>query len=68
MRLAVDSAGNVSDARFTSPGPSKYFSRVSMEAAKQWQFTPSAGSSREWNVLFEFTRRGVEAFPEPARQ
>jgi len=68
VRLAVDSSGNVSDARFTSPGPSKYFSRLSMEAARQWQFTPLAGSSREWNVLFEFTRRGVEAFPEPARQ
>jgi serine/threonine protein kinase len=68
MRLAVDPSGNVSEARFTSAGPSKYFSRLSMEAAKQWQFTPIAGSSREWNVLFEFTRRGVEAFPEPARQ
>jgi serine/threonine protein kinase len=68
MRLAVDPSGNVSEASFTSPGPSKYFSRLSMEAAKQWQFTPLAGSSREWNVLFEFTRRGVEAFPEPARQ
>jgi serine/threonine protein kinase len=68
MRLAVDSSGKVSEARFTSPGPSKYFSRISMEAAKQWQFTPLAGNPREWNVLFEFTRRGVEAFPEPARQ
>ena len=68
MRLGVDPSGNVSEARFTSPGPSKYFSRLSMEAAKQWQFTPIAGTSREWNVLFEFTRSGVEAFPEPARQ
>jgi len=68
MRVAVDPSGNVSDARFTSPGPSKYFSRLSMEAARKWQFTPVAGSSREWNVMFEFTRRGVEAFPEPARQ
>lgn len=67
VRLAVDSSGKVSDARFTSPGPSKYFSRLSMEAAKQWQFTPVAGSSRDWNLLFEFTRRGVEAVPEPAR-
>jgi serine/threonine protein kinase len=68
MRLSVDPSGNVSEARFTSAGPSKYFSRLSMEAAKQWQFTPIAGTSREWNVLFEFTRSGVEAFPEPARQ
>lgn len=68
MRLAVDDSGNVSDARFTSPGPSKYFSRISMEAAKQWKFTPATASAREWNVMFEFTRRGVEAFPEPARQ
>lgn len=68
MRLSVEPSGNVSEARFTSAGPSKYFSRLSMEAAKQWRFTPIAGTSREWNVLFEFTRRGVEAFPEPARQ
>jgi TonB family protein len=68
MRLAVDPSGNVSEARFISSGPSQYFSRLSMAAAKQWQFTPVAGNPREWNVLFEFTRRGVEAFPEPARQ
>ena len=68
IRLAVDPPGNVSEARFTSPGPSKYFSRLSMDAAKQWQFTPANGSDSQWNVLFEFTRRGVEAFPEPVRQ
>ena len=68
MRLAIDPSGNVSEARFTSPGPSKYFSRLSMEAAKQWQFTSANGRDRQWNVLFEFTRRGVEAFPEPSRQ
>lgn len=67
MRLTVDGSGNVSDARFTSPGPSKYFSRLSMDAAKQWKFTPATDNARQWNVLFEFTRRGVEAFPEPAR-
>ncbi len=67
MRLSVDSSGNVFDARFTSAGPSKYFSRLSMEAARQWKFTPASESAREWNVLFEFTSRGVEGLPEPAR-
>ena len=68
MRLDVDPSGGVSDAHFTSAGPSKYFSRISMEAARQWRFAPAEGTAREWNVLFEFTRSGVEAFPEPARK
>jgi len=42
-----------------------------MEAAQQWKFTPpvmngqSTGS--EWNLLFEFSRGGVKAFPEQTR-
>jgi TonB family protein len=62
MRLKVDEAGNVTDARFISAGPSKYFSRLAMEAAKQWKFAPTSAS--EWNLLFEFTRGGVEALPQ----
>jgi TonB family protein len=64
----VDENGDVANARLTSPGPSKYFSRISMEAAKQWKFTPPVvngqASPSEWNVLFEFTRGGVQVIPQ----
>jgi eukaryotic-like serine/threonine-protein kinase len=66
--LKVDENGDVANARLTSPGPSKYFSRISMEAAKQWKFTPPVvngqASPSEWNVLFEFTRGGVQVIPQ----
>jgi TonB family protein len=68
VQVTVDHAGNVSNARFLSAGPSKYFSRLAMEAARQWKFTPANGQSpNEWNLLFEFTRGGVQASSQPAK-
>ena len=71
VRARVNSGGNVANARFISPGPSKYFARLAMEAAKQWRFTPALQSGEtsatEWNLLFEFTRGGVQASAEPAK-
>ncbi len=66
LKLNVDTGGNVADARFISAGPSKYFSRIAMEAARQWKFAPA--SSSEWNLLFEFSRGGVEAFLQPVKE
>jgi len=71
LHLKVDRSGSVSDAKFVSAGPSQYFARYSMEAAQQWKFAPpvmngqSTGS--KWNLLFEFSRGGVKAFPEQTR-
>ena len=65
LKLSVDAAGNVADARFISAGLSKYFSRLAMEAAQQWKFAPAPPS--EWNLLFEFSRGGVEASPQPVK-
>jgi TonB family protein len=69
VQVTVDGAGNVSNARFLSAGPSQYFSRLAMDAARQWKFRPANGQSSpsEWNVLFEFTRGGVQAFPQQVR-
>jgi TonB family protein len=68
LHLKVDAKGSVSEARFVSAGPSQYFARHAIEAAHQWTFTPPQlnGQSRssEWNLLFEFSRGGVKAFPE----
>jgi len=62
VRVGVDAAGNVSSATLESAGPSKYFSRISMEAAREWKFVPANQSpSREWKLQFAFTRSRTEA-------
>ena len=61
IRVNVDGAGNVSNASFESPGPSKYFSRLSMEAARGWKFSPAQNGNRSVKLLFAFTRSGTEA-------
>ncbi len=61
IRVNVDEEGNVSNARFESPGPSKYFSRLSMDAARDWKFSPAQNGNRSVKLLFAFTRGGTEA-------
>jgi TonB family protein len=65
VRVDVDASGNVSGTTLTTPGPSKYFARLSEEAARDWKFTPapSGGQSgnRQWSLLFAFTRSRIEA-------
>jgi TonB family protein len=67
VRVHVDSAGNVSDAEFDSPGPSQYFADLALKAARRWEFTsPEIGghsAPSEWLIRFEFGQSGVKAFP-----
>jgi TonB family protein len=67
VRVQVDPAGNVSGADFDSPGPSKYFARAALQAAKRWKFAPSnapaQNARREWVLRFEFGRSGTRVFP-----
>jgi TonB family protein len=63
----VDAAGNVSDADFEDPGPSKYFADAALKAVRRWEFTSSEVGGRsvptQWLVRFEFSPSGVKAFP-----
>ena len=63
VRVDVDPEGNVSSARFVTEGPSKYFARISMQAAQEWKFTPAKQNGQalpsQWTILFEFTRGGI---------
>jgi len=63
VRVEVDSAGNVSTANLTNPGPSKYFARLALQAAQQWKFTPPRENGQavpsQWTILFEFTKGGI---------
>jgi TonB family protein len=62
VQVAVNDAGNVTDAMLQSPGSSKYFAHLASESARAWRFVPaSARQSRKWLIQFEFTRAGVEA-------
>ncbi len=59
VKVEVDAAGNVAEAELESAGPSKYFSRLALEAARGWKFSPArAGESgaREWTLQFAFSR------------
>src|SRR5262249_8364742 len=60
VRVIVDQEGAVQAALVDQRGPSRYFERLAIEAAKQWTFPPAeTRSSRLMLVRFEFTRTGT---------
>jgi TonB family protein len=67
VKLAVDSSGHVTEASLASPGPSHYFARVALEAAKGWTFTPPMRSGEavpsSWMLRFAFTKKGIDVQP-----
>ena len=67
VRVSVDSAGNVTEAELDSPGPSKYFAHLAVEAAQQWKFEPPKMEGRnvlsDWLLRFQFTQSGTKVIP-----
>ncbi len=67
VQVAVDSSGNVSEARLVSPGPSKYFASRALNASRQWTFTPPQqdghATASVWLLHFQFRRASVQVFP-----
>jgi TonB family protein len=63
VKVKVGPEGNVSDAEFVNPGPSQYFARLAMQAARGWKFRPGQDTSREWTLRFEFGRSGTTVHP-----
>ncbi|MGB7333383.1 MAG: TonB family protein [Terriglobales bacterium] len=64
VKVEVDAAGNVVKAKLESAGPSRYFSRIALEAAHEWKFSPAqAGETgdRDWKLQFGFSRAKTEA-------
>lgn len=59
VRVIIDEGGSVFAALVDSPGPSHYFDKVAIEAAKKWTFPPAESSSRLKLVRFDFTRDGT---------
>ena len=64
VKVDVDATGNVTQARLQSPGPSKYFARIALEAARDWKFKPAQANGQavpsEWVIRFGFSRRATE--------
>ena len=62
VRVIVDKHGAVLAATTDGGGPSRYFERLAIEAAKKWTFT--AAKSQDQRVMlvgFNFTRAGTTA-------
>jgi serine/threonine protein kinase len=60
VRVIVDADGSVYAATVDRFGPSRYFQRLSIEAAKQWTFPPTSTQSRRlMQIRFDFSRDGT---------
>jgi TonB family protein len=61
VRVVVDPDGSVFAADADRAGPSSYFQRVAIEAAKKWTFQPvDAPSRRTIQIRFDFSRDGTK--------
>lgn len=67
IRVMVDPNGNVQDANFDSPGVSKYFAKLALQAARKWKFKPAQVGDRAvpsvWLLRFQFRQTGTEVIP-----
>ena len=68
LELSVDKNGVVTDARFKTRGPSRYFAEKSLDAAQKWKFDPPVKKGQavasEWRVRFLLSRRAIDASAE----
>jgi TonB family protein len=66
VRVIVEQDGTVFAALTEKRGPSRYFERLAIEAAKQWTFPPTdASDQRLMLVKFAFRRDGTSADAVP---
>ena len=64
VRVEVDPSGKVTEVKLISPGPSKYFARLALEASREWKFTPpqvqGQAVASQWDLRFAFRRGGTD--------
>lgn len=66
LRADVDRSGAVVAVTSDEPGPSRYFERRCIDAAKKWTFAPApTDEPRSMRILFAITRAGVTASATP---
>jgi TonB family protein len=60
VRLIIDKDGSVFAALVDNPGPSRYFERIAIDAAKKWTFPAvNTEDSRVEMVQFDFSSQGA---------
>ena len=68
VRVSVDASGAVSNAEFTTHGPSAYFARLAMESARKWTFKPPQTNGHAtpstWVLRYQFRRSGADVTPQ----
>jgi TonB family protein len=71
VRVSVDTTGNVSEAKLTSPGPSRYFANQALQSARRWKFKPpqvnGQPTASAWLLKYQFGRSGTEVIPSETR-
>ncbi len=66
--MIVEKDGTVFAALTEQRGPSRYFERLALDAAKKWTFPSTEGpSQRLMLVKFDFTRDGTTAQAVPLK-
>lgn len=72
VRVDVDPGGKVTDAKLTSPGPSRYFANLALQASRGWEFTPPESSGEPiasaWLLTYRFGRARTEVAPQRVRR
>ena len=70
VRVQVETSGLVSSARLESPGPSKYFANLALQAARRWRFKPAQVDGHAiasiWILRFRIGRTTTEVSPVEA--
>jgi TonB family protein len=68
VRATIDRQGSVTAVASEIPGPSRYFERLSLAAARKWTFSPAhSDAPRSVLIRFDFTRDGTTARTQPVR-
>lgn len=67
VQVDVDPMGKVAQAKLESAGPSKYFAKQALRAARGWTFNPPQVNGQavgsEWELRFQFGRESTQVFP-----
>ncbi len=70
VKVSVDSSGKVVSASLVSPGPSRYFAKLALDASRRWKFAPpqvdGEAVASEWVLRYQFGRQTTEVHPAQA--
>ena len=69
IRVSVDPSGAVTEASSASPDASKYFTALTVKAARAWKFAPAApdrsDATRTWMLRFAIGRQTMDVSAAP---